>query len=157
MEVAEFYNLMTINGIDPYAVYRVWLFEKKGEQSNIDALMKPAPVKVNAGINIREVKGRKYSADLLPVTDERDFTLYFAVHGDNNADFLSNYAGFIDFLKKGTDGKGWLTLQLTNIPGYTFRCFVKDASGYEAKTYMDEYDVVVACFKIVFTEPAPNF
>lgn len=157
MDIADFHNLMTINGVDPYAAYRVWLFDKQGEQSNLDALMKPAPVKANVGVSLREQRGRKYSADLLPVTDERDFTLYFACHGDNNTDFLANYGGFISFLKQGLDGKGWLNIQLVNIPGYTFRCFVKEASSYEAKTYMDEFDVVAACFKVVFTEPQPNF
>lgn len=157
MDIADFHSLMTINGIDPYVRYRAWLFDKLGEQSNLDALMKPAPIKTNAGVNLREVKGRKYSADLLPVTDERDFTLYFACHGDNNADFLTNYAGFISFIKQGLSSTGWLSIQLTNIPGYTFHCFVKEVSAYEAKTYMDEFDVVVACFKVTFVEPEPNF
>lgn len=157
MDINDFHNLMTINGTDPYVAYRVWLFDKQGEQTNLNALLKPAAIKVNTGVSFRELPGRKYPADLAPVTDERDITLYFACHGDNDADFLANYTGFISFLKQGADGTGWLNVQLSDIPGYTFRCFVKQADAYEAKTYMNEYDVVAACFKITFTEPSPNF
>ncbi|MFA6727604.1 MAG: hypothetical protein WCS17_05235 [Prevotella sp.] len=157
MDIADFHGLMTINSKDIYADYRVWLFDKKGEQSNLDAIMMPAPVKTNSGVNIREETGRKYSDNLLPVMDERDFTLYFACHGDNNTDFLINYTSFLNFLRSGLDSTGWLTIQLSNVPGYSFRCFLKKPELYEAITYMDELDVVVSLFKVTFTEPTPNF
>ena len=157
MDIADFHGLMTINGVDPYVLYRVWLFDKMGEHSNINALLKPAPIKVNNPINFREVPGRQYPTDLKPITDEREFTLNFACHGDNDADFILNYFNFITFLKSGATNTGWLTIQLANIPSLSFKCFVKSPDSYDSKTYMDEKDIVVGTFKVIFTEPEPNF
>lgn len=157
MDFTELHNLLLINTVDVYTAYRAFLVEdKKADHSNMDELLTAAPVKKPVGVSFREDNGRKYSANLKPAKDERDFTLYFAIHGDSEADFLNNYAGFINFLRNGLNNTGWLTMVVDGITGYSFKCFLKEVGKYEQLTYMDD-DLVASRFKITFTEPEPNF
>lgn len=157
MDFTELHNLLLINTVDVYTAYRAFLFEdKRADHTNMDELLKAAPVKTNVGVNFREDNGRKYSDDLKPVKDERDFTLYFCIHGDDEADFLNNYIGFINFLRNGLNNTGWLTMVVDGITGYSFKCFLKEPGKYEQITHMDD-DLVASSFKVTFTEPEPNF
>lgn len=148
-------NKLLINAIDVYSVYKVFLTEEsQGKQTNMSALLKASNLKTRTAVNIREEKGEKYPADLMPVNEARDVTLYFAVHGDTLAGFLSNYRSFIAFIKAGTGGKGWLNIKVAEIDE-TFKMFVDECGEYEQLTYLEDGQVA-SRFKIKFHEPQPT-
>lgn len=155
MVYTELNNLLFINTVDVYATYSVFLAEDKpGDHSNMDALLKPSAMKTNVAVDIREVAGESYSADLKPKNQARDITLSFICHGDGKTGFLTNYKNFISFIKAGLTGKGWLAITLPEIANTTFNVFVLDCSEYSNLTYMAD-GMVAARFKIRFREPNP--
>lgn len=154
MVFTELNNLLLINNVDVYATYKVFLAEEKmGDHTNMEALLKPSSMKTNTAVDIREQAGEKYSADLKPVNQARDITLYFICHGDSKADFLNNYKSFIAFIKAGKTNTGWLDLKVTELDT-VFKIFVVECSEYSQLTYLDD-DLVAARFKVKFREPQP--
>lgn len=154
MVFEELNNLLLINNVDVYATYKVFLTEEKiGDHTNMEALLKPSSMKTNTAVDIREQAGEKYSADLKPVNQARDITLYFICHGDSKADFLNNYKSFIAFIKAGKTNTGWLDLKVAELDT-VFKIFVVECSEYSQLTYLDD-DLVAARFKVKFREPQP--
>lgn len=154
MVFTELNNLLLINNVDVYATYKVFLAEEKmGDHTNMEALLKPSSMKTNTAVDIREQAGEKYSADLKPVNQARDITLYFICHGDSKADFLNNYKSFIAFIKAGKTNTGWLDLKVAELDT-VFKIFVVECSEYSQLTYLDD-DLVAARFKVKFREPQP--
>ena len=154
MVFTELNNLLLINNVDVYATYKVFLAEEKmGDHTNMEALLKPSSMKTNTAVDIREQAGEKYSADLKPVNQARDITLYFICHGDSKADFLNNYKSFIAFIKAGKLNTGWLDLKVAELET-VFKIFVLECSEYSQLTYLDD-DLVAARFKVKFREPQP--
>lgn len=155
MDYTELHDLLKINDADVYVIYRVFLCEdKQSDYTNHESLLKPAPLKGVSGVNIRELNGRKYSSDLKPCNDEREFTLYFACHGDSRDDLYKNYNGFINFIKKGLNNTGWLTIKVIDIPDRTFKCFVSKFADLDILTLMSG-GIVASKFKVTFIEPDP--
>lgn len=155
MDYQELHDLLKINDIDMYASYRVFLCEdKQSDYTNHESLLKPSPLKAVSGVNIREQSGRKYPTNLKPTNDEREFTLYFACHGDTRDDLYNNYNGFIGFIKKGLNATGWLTIQVADIPDISFRCFVSKFADPDVLTLMPG-GIVATKFKVTFNEPNP--
>lgn len=156
MDYQELHNLLKVNSVDMYTSYRVFLCEdKQSEYTNHEALLKPAPLKPYVGVNIREQNGRRYSENLLPVSDEREFTLYFACHGDTREELFENYAAFIRNIKSGINDTGWLDIWVADLPDSTYRCFVSKFTEPDVITLMPG-NLVATKFKVTFIEPNPS-
>lgn len=150
----ELKNLLYINDVDVYSWFKVFLAEEKvGDHTNMEALLKPSSLKANVAVDIREQTGEKYSADLKPVNQARDVTLHFLCHGDSKTDFLNNFQAFINFIKVGKNGTGWLNLKVAELDTI-FKLFAQECSEYKQLTYISD-DLVAARFSIKFREPQP--
>ncbi len=146
-------GLVLINGIDIWTEYGVFLTEKKkGGRDNLKAILRASKVKAHTGVNIREENGRKYSAKLTVVNDERDVTLNFALFAPTQADWWKKYREFIQFIKQGTDG--WLNVTFTEL-GLTMRMFYVDSTEPEPLTCLWKEGIQASRFKIKFKEPVP--
>lgn len=68
-----------VNGTDIWKEYGVFLTEdKKGDMTNLTAILTPSKTKEETAVNIREEDGEKYSDVLTPKNEARDVELYFA-------------------------------------------------------------------------------
>lgn len=146
-------NKVLVNDTDIWTEYGVFLTEeKKGGLENLTAILTPSKVKEHVGVDIRELNGKKYSARLKVVNQERDVTLHFAQYAATRAEWLEKYQAFIQFLKTGNNG--WLRVEFPSL-GLTLRMFYVDSSGYRPLTYLWKEGVQASRYKVRFREPDP--
>ena len=146
-------GLLTINGIDPYVEYGAFLSEEKQDGTeNYSALMQPSAVKEQKEVSFREHDGVKLPDRIVQSREARDVTLRFTIGAADRAQFLTRYAGFVEFLQRGEDG--WLDFYLPELERH-FRFFYKDCPGYDQLT--DFEGEVYASFTVKFREPNPAF
>ena len=111
-------GLLLINGTDVFTAYGAYLVEeKKGDNKNYSALLKPPAAKSHTAVSFRERDGEKLPDSLLPAWEARDVTLQFAIMAADRAQFLSRYSSFLKFLKEGD--KGWLNINPRSLEGLT--------------------------------------
>lgn len=145
-------GLLLINGTDVFTAYGAYLVEeKKGDNKNYSALLKPPAAKSHTAVSFRERDGEKLPDSLLPAWEARDVTLQFAIMAADRAQFLSRYSSFLKFLKKGD--KGWLNINPPEL-GRTYRMYYKDCTDYTQLT--DFGGEVIAKFSVKFREPVPT-
>lgn len=148
-----------VNGTDIYTSYGAFLTEDKpGDLENLKALLSPAAVKEQTGVNIDNEPGRKYSDNLDMQQDEREFTLYFALYAPTPEQWMTNYSAFLKLLRTGYDAthKGWLRMQVPAL-GLTMTVFFEAVSAFTPLTYLYRLNVQAAKFKVKFKEPKPSF
>lgn len=147
-------GLLTINGIDPYVEYGVFLAFEEGEDpmTNYSALLTAPELKEPRKVEFRELNGVKLPAKLTQRWKEREFTLKFCIEAANKDQFEERYFGFLNFLKDGADG--WLTISLSEL-SRSWRVYMRKVKPYKQLT--DFNGGVAAIFSIVFEEPSPNF
>ena len=75
-------GLLLINGTDVFTAYGAYLVEeKKGDNKNYSALLKPPAAKSHTAVSFRERDGEKLPDSLLPAWEARDVTLQFCDRG----------------------------------------------------------------------------
>ncbi|MDR2627183.1 MAG: hypothetical protein LBC40_04030, partial [Dysgonamonadaceae bacterium] len=124
--------------------------DKASDNTNYEALLKPASMKPYVAVSFREENGEKLPAALTPRSEARDVTLQFAVIADNATAFLQKYTAFIQFLKSG-----WLNVHLPEL-GKTFKMYFISCAGYDQLTPLSTA-TVAAKFQVKFREPNPSF
>ena len=142
-----------VNGTDIWKEYGVFLTEdKKGDMSNLIAILTPSKTKDETSVNIREEDGEKYSAVLTPKNEARDVELYFAMYNKTKEGWLKAYADFIKFLKQGKNG--WLDF---TFPGLDMTLHMRflDCGKFNPLTYIWKEGVQASKFKVKFREPVP--
>lgn len=150
---------MTVNGTDLYDTYGVFLTEDKpGDMENLKAILTPAALKAQTGVNIDTEQGRRYSDSLDLQQDEREFTLYFAQYAASKEQWLANYSAFLAFLKTGYDDdhKGWLHMSFPTL-GITMTVFVTAYPSFTPLTHLWRSGIQAGKYKVKFKEPQPSF
>ena len=143
-----------VNGTDIWKAYGAFLVEKRrGERTNLKAIMAPAKTKGHVAVDIREEDGEKYSAALDVRNQARDVKLYFALYADTRDEWLSQYRAFIAFLKQGEDG--WLDIRFPDLD-MTLHVFYKESGDYEPLTYLWQAGKQAGRFYVTFREPKPG-
>lgn len=146
-------GLITINDVDIWTKYGVFLTEKKqGGKDNLKAIIRASKVKSHVGVNIREEDGRKYPQKLSVKNEERDVTLHFALFAETQLEWWHKYRDFIQFLKNGDNG--WLSVRFPELR-ILLRMFFVDAPEPEPLTYLWREGKQASRFKIKFKEPNP--
>lgn len=146
-------GLITINDVDIWTKYGVFLTEKKqGGKDNLKAIIRASKVKSHVGVNIREEDGRKYPQKLSVKNEERDVTLHFALFAETQLEWWHKYRDFIQFLKNGDNG--WLSVRFPELR-ILLRMFFVDAPEPEPLTYLWREGKQASRFKIKFREPNP--
>ena len=146
-------GLLTVNGIDIWTEYGVFLTEeKKGGLENQTAILSPSKVKSHVGVNIREEDGRRYSKTLEVKNEERDVTLHFALYADTKSEWIVKYQSFIKFLKEGN--KGWLSFYFKEL-GMTLKMYYVESTNFKPLTYLWKEGKQASRFKVKFREPNP--
>lgn len=146
-------GLITINRVDIWTEYGVFLTEKKqGGKDNLKAITRASKVKSHVGVNIREEDGRKYPQKLSVKNEERDVTLHFALFAETQLEWWHKYRDFIQFLKNGDNG--WLSVRFPEL-GILLKMFFVDAPEPEPLTYLWREGKQASRFKIKFREPNP--
>ncbi|MBR6774723.1 MAG: hypothetical protein IKM23_03315 [Bacteroidales bacterium] len=146
-------GLITINDVDIWTKYGVFLTEKKqGGKDNLKAIIRASKVKSHVGVNIREEDGRKYPQKLSVKNEERDVTLHFALFAETQLEWWHKYRDFIQFLKNGDNG--WLSVRFPELR-ILLRMFFVDATEPEPLTYLWREGKQASRFKIKFREPNP--
>ena len=145
---------MLINGTDIWKAYGAFLVEKKrGDRTNLKAIMAPSKTKTHVAVDIREQDGEKYSSVLDVRNQARDVKLAFALFAETREAWLAQYRAFIAFLKEGDDG--WLDIRLPDLD-LTLHVFYKDGSDYEPLTYLWQAGRQASRFTVTFREPKPT-
>lgn len=143
-----------INGTDIWKAYGAFLVEKKrGDRTNLKAIMAPSKTKTHVAVDIREQDGEKYSSVLDVRNQARDVKLAFALFAETREAWLAQYRAFIAFLKEGDDG--WLDIRLPDLD-LTLHVFYKDGSDYEPLTYLWQAGRQASRFTVTFREPKPT-
>jgi len=146
-------GLLTINGLDPYVEYGAFLTEDKpGEQKNYSSLLKPAAVKPQKEVSLREHDGVKVPDRIVQRWQARDVSLQFAIIAADKTEFMTRYGAFLRMLQTGDNG--WLDFYLPEI-GKHFRMYYKEAADYKHLT--DFEGEVAGKFYVKFREPNPAF
>ena len=144
---------MLVNGTDIWKEYGVFLTEdKKGGRENLTAILAPSKTKTHVGVDIREKDGKKYSSVLTVANQERDVTLHFAQYARTQAEWVSQYVAFINFLKKGRDG--WLLINFPTLD-LTIRAYYVSSTDFRSLTYLWQEGVQASHYKVTFKEPVP--
>lgn len=142
-----------INGVDIWREYGVFLTEdKRGDLTNLSAILTPSQPKAHTGVDFRELKGKRYSSKLDVASEERNVTLYFAQYAQTKSEWLRKYSSFISFLKRGQNG--WLEITIPSL-SMTLKVFCSSFSGYKPLTYLWKEGVQASKYKVTFTEPEP--
>ena len=143
-----------INGTDIWTAYGAFLCEKKrGDRTNLKAIMAPSKTKEHVAVDLREEDGEKYSAALTVRNQARDVKLTFALFAATREAWLAQYRAFIAFLKEGDDG--WLDIRFPDLD-LTLHVFYKDGSDYEPLTYLWQAGRQASRFTVTFREPKPT-
>jgi hypothetical protein len=142
-----------MNDTDMYTAYGLFLAKKKGKPMyNFSQLMKPAKMKPQVVINIREQNGVKTPPVLNQQSEARDVTLYFGLTATSMSDFLTKRSALKTFLQTGEDG--WLNLRVPEID-YTFRMYVTDFPDWEQIAFRENKGF--GYVSVTFFEPNPQF
>jgi hypothetical protein len=146
-------GFLFINDIDVYDEYGAFLCEKdSGKHENYDVLLRPAKLKGQVAINVREQNGEMLPETLDVQFEARDVTLCFGIEADERIEFIARRTNFIEFLRAGNGG--WLDFRLTEI-NKTFVFYLKDFPEWEQISY--ENSLSFGRFKVTFREPNPTF
>lgn len=146
-------GLLQINGIDPFETCGAFLAEDKaGETKNYSSLMKPAAVKTQQEVSMRERHGVKVPDVIVQRREARDVTLQFAILAADKKEFMARYAAFIEMLQTGRDG--WLDLYFPELDRH-FRLIYREATEWRQLT--DFEGEVAGRFTVRFREPQPSF
>lgn len=146
-------GLLQINGIDPFDAYGAFLAEDRpGDMKNYSSLLKPAAVKAQKEVSLRERHGVKVPSVIVQRRDARDVTLQFAIIAADKVQFLLRYAAFVEMLQMGVDG--WLDFYFPEMNRH-FRLFYVEASDYRQLT--DFEGEVAGKFTVKLREPQPSF
>ena len=148
MKILE--GLLTINGIDPYKEYRVFLAEDKADShTNYNELVKMPAAKPYTAVSYREENGERLP-DTLPEQhyQARDITLQFGLLADTAQEWYQCYIGFMAFIKNG-----WLLFSLPEL-GTTYRVYYKECTYQQMATYLND-GKVYGKMKMKFREPNP--
>lgn len=153
MDIRE--GLLYINDKDVFKTYGTFLTEEKeGEFSNYDTLIKPPAMKSHVAVSFREEDGEKLPDILTPAFEPRDITLFFAILAEDKAAFIKRFSAFVELLKTGADGTGWLNIFVPEL-GKTYRVYYQSCSQYSQLTTLEGGEVA-ARFKVKFREPKPT-
>lgn len=146
-------GLLTINDIDPYVEYGAFLSEEKpGDMKNYSSLLKPAAVKPQKEVSLREEDGVRLPAVIVQRRQAREVTLQFSILAAGREEFVARYAAFVEMLQRGDDG--WLDFYFPELERH-FRLFYREASDYRQLT--DFEGEVAGTFTVRFCEPQPSF
>lgn len=146
-------GLLKINGIDPWTQYGAFLAEDRpGEMQNYSALLRPAAMKPQKEVSLREEDGVKVPGRIVQRREARDVTLHFCIFAADRKQFHARYSAFLEMLRTGADG--WLDLYLPELDRH-FRMFYKECSDYRQLT--DFEGEVAGRFSVRFREPNPTF
>ena len=146
-------GLLLINDIDPFDAYGAFLAEDKpGDMKNYSSLLKPAAVKTQKEVSLRERHGVRVPAAIVQRRAARDVTLQFAIMAANKEEFISRYTAFVEMLQTGEDG--WLDFYFPEMNRH-FHLFYREASDYKQLT--DFEGEVAGKFTVKLREPQPAF
>lgn len=146
-------GLLLINNIDPFDAYGAFLAEDKpGDMKNYSSLLKPAAVKVQKEVSLRERHGVKVPSVIVQRREARDVTLQFAILAANKEEFMSRYTAFVEMLQTGKDG--WLDFYFPEMNRH-FHLFYREVSDYKQLT--DFEGEVAGKFSVRLREPQPSF
>ncbi len=147
-------GLMTINGVDIWSQYGVFLAEEKaGGMTNMSALLTPSDVKDSTAVDFREETGEKYADDLVQTNAARDVTLTFALIADSPANWQTKYGSFISFLKSG-----WLSMLVYGDDYYIgVKVFYKKTTKFTplVSLWHAGHKKYGGRFSVTFREPQP--
>lgn len=107
-------------------------------------LMRPAEMKDWIYNDIPSMNGIQYIAPSSPKVKEREVSLTFVIKGDTDADFMMNYARFVEELMRGTC--------VLVVPALSQTFSLK----YDACTSFDNIDLKCCKLAVKFTEPNPR-
>lgn len=146
-------GLVLMNGTDIWTEYGAFLCEdKRGEMSNLTAILTPSKAKTDVAVDFREANGEKYSDVLTPRNEARDVTLSFALYAETKAQWTARYMAFVNFLKQGKDG--WLSVEFPQL-GLTLRLKYSETTSFTPLTYLWTEGVHAGKFRVKFREPEP--
>ena len=146
-------GLLLINDIDPFDAYGAFLAEDKpGDMKNYSSLLKPAAVKTQKEVSLRERHGVTVPSTIVQRREARDVSLQFAILAADREEFLSRYASFVEMLQTGEEG--WLDFYFPEMNRH-FHLFYREASDYKQLT--DFEGEVAGKFTVKFREPLPSF
>ena len=146
-------GLLLINDVDPFDAYGAFLAEDKpGDMKKYSSLLKPAAVKTQKEVSLRERHGVAVPSTIVQRREARDVSLQFAILAADREEFLSRYASFVEMLQTGEEG--WLDFYFPEMNRH-FHLFFRVASDYTQLT--DFEGEVAGNFTVIFREPLPSF
>ena len=146
-------GLLLINDIDPFDAYGAFLAEDKpGDMKNYSSLLRPAAVKAQKEVSLRERHGVTVPSTIVQRREARDVSLQFAILAADREEFLSRYTAFDEMLQTGEEGGHDFFFPEMN---RHFPLCYREASDYKQLT--DFEGEVAGKFTVKFREPQPSF
>ncbi len=145
-----------INGHDLWTDYHAFLRdERPGGRENLAALLKPAGMKPQVAVSLREENGERHSTSLGQKSEGRDVTLHIAIHAATVAEFVGRYRNLLAFLKTGANG--WLDFSFPTL-GLAMHMYCKEFPD-NFKPISDLWNAGEQCgaIRVTFREPVSSF
>ena len=149
MKILE--GLITINGIDIYKEYNVFLAEDNGaSHTNYGELLKVPAMKAYTTVTFREENGERLP-DTLPEPhyEARDVTLQFGLLADTKEEWYQKFMAFQTFIKSD-----WLVFSLPEL-GTSYRMYFKSCTNHQMVTSFKIGGKIYGKMKMKFREPNP--
>lgn len=148
-------GLITLNGIDIYQRFGVFLTEDKlGANTNYEELLRPAAIKPMVAVSYPDSHGeRQPDAPSGLCREPRDIVLYLALTAKDKVSYFRQFEAFFSLLVQGD--KGWLDLRLKEIDRLFRLRYMGVQEMEQLTTFADGW--VGARFKVKFRESNPLY